>query len=414
MQQPVLSNTQSSQPNNDLNILKRFIQFLFIVSFLLFIFIGAYLTYYGEKRSISVMENRELADAPEMSMSSLIDGTFMREFESFVTDQIVFRDKWIGLHAFFTKDVLQQSIKNGVYVSENGTMNSPIGTMTDPQPLIDDLTRFATDLNKANIPIYFGLAPNKATLDSFDSSLPTYMTNEAPAMYDLIENKMSTLENINFIDYRNSLSSIQDLDDAFYKTDYHWNVFGAQLAYEDTIQSMQSEFSDIPSPLTQEELVRHTHDQPYYGSFARNTTLQYVKEGDTFEWLEPKNGFTPTNICFNGECGIDLINTAPLASKEVYTELYTVFLHRNWPLLTIDQVNPINDRRLLILKDSYANPMLTLLPEHFGHISVIDVRHYKGETIREYVKENDMDAVLFIHNVNLKDFIPLYHEKLGV
>ncbi|WP_161568096.1 DHHW family protein [Exiguobacterium sp. SH0S1] len=372
------------------------------------------MTYYGEKRAMSVMENRELAAAPTFSIDSMTEGSYMRAFESFVTDQVVFRDTWIGLHAFFTKDVLQQSIKNGVYVADDGTMNSPIGVSTDPQPFVSDLARFATEMNAADVPIYFGLAPNKATFETYDSSLPEYMTNEAPAMYDTIKQEVSAIDNVSFIDYRTSLSNLDSLSEAFYKTDYHWNAKGAHYAYMDTIKAMQADFSDIAPPLTEQQLTTYTHDQPYYGSYARSTTLQYVKEGDAFEWFEPKAGFTPTNICHDGECGLELINTAPLASSEVYNELYTVFLHRNWPLLTIDQVTPKNDKRLLVLKDSYANPMLTLLPEHFGHISVIDVRHFNGETIRQYVEANEMDAVLFIHNVNLKDFIPLYHEKLGI
>lgn len=285
----------------------------------------------------------------------------------------------------------------------------------DTNTLLGDLSTFTASMQSSGVDVYFGLAPNKASMVEVEPNMPDYMGNEAPTIFKETRDRLATVEGMTVMDYRKPLNAAEKLSDVFYKTDYHWNINGAYLAYVQTVKQIASTHPKIGDPLKPGELRTKTHERPYYGSYARSTTLQYVKSGDTFEWMEPKAGFTPNNVCYNRSetCNGNLINKKPLKSEETYTEMYSLFLHRNWPIITMDQEAPKNDIRTLILKDSYANPMLTLLPEHFGHLSVIDIRHFDESSIETYVKDNDIDVVLFIHNVNLGEFIPLYHDKLN-
>ena len=50
-----------------------------------------------EDRIFSETENRMLASRPEFSGESLLNGSFSRDYETYVTDQFVSRDKWISI-----------------------------------------------------------------------------------------------------------------------------------------------------------------------------------------------------------------------------------------------------------------------------------------------------------------------------
>lgn len=397
-------------------ITKRAFQSILIIGFLAFIIGGAYVTLTSEKRDVSVMENRTLAaSVADPTVENIMSGQYMKSVETYVTDHVFNRDSWISLHAFLSKDLFRQTVKNGIYVSADGTMESPMKEPIDTNMLLEDLSTFTTSMQTSGVDVYFGLAPNKASMVEVEPNMPDYMGNQAPAIFKETRDSLATVDGMTVMDYRKPLNEADKLSDVFYKTDYHWNIHGAYLAYAQTVKQIASDYPEVGNPLKPGELRTKTHERPYYGSYARSTTLQYVKSGDTFEWLEPKTGFTPSSICYNRSetCNGNLINKKPLKSEETYTELYSLFLHRNWPIITMDQEAPKNDTKTLILKDSYANPMLTLLPEHFGHLSVIDIRHFDESSVETYVKENDIDVVLFIHNVNLGEFIPLYHDKLN-
>lgn len=395
---------------------KRVMHTLIILGFFIFLISGTYLTLTSEKREVSDMENRKLAGPPvALSVDNVMSGAYMKSVEAYVTDHVFSRDSWISLHAFLTKDLFRQTVKNGIYVSADGTMESPMKERVDSTMLLDDLSTFTNSMQASGVNVYFGLAPNKASMVDVEPHMPDYMGNEAPEIFKDIRDGLVSVDGMTVMDYRKPLNEAKQLSDVFYKTDYHWNIDGAYLAYAQTVKQIAADNPSIEAPLKLNELRTKTHDRPYYGSYARSTTLQYVKSGDTFEWMEPKAGFTPNNICYNRSetCNGNLINKKPLKSEETYSEMYSLFLHRNWPIITMDQQTPKNDTRLLVLKDSYANPMLTLLPEHFGHLSVIDIRHFEESSIETYVRENAIDTVLFIHNVNLGEFIPLYHDKLN-
>ncbi|MFN3366819.1 MAG: hypothetical protein ACK411_10560, partial [Exiguobacterium mexicanum] len=132
---------------------------------------------------------------------------------------------------------------------------------------------------------------------------------------------------------------------------------------------------------------------------AREISLPYVERLDYLEWMEPKDGFT-TEVCRNGDdCGHSVIVREEAEQTARFADFYRVFMGENYGQLRIEQNDPVNDLHVLVLKDSYANPVLGFLGESFGTVSAIDVRYAEGKVdITDYVEENDVDLVLFMHN----------------
>lgn len=66
-----------------------------------------------------------------------------------------------------------------------------------------------------------------------------------------------------------------------------------------------------------------------------------------------------------------------------------------------------NGLKLLILKDSYANPMFQFIANHFSETRIIDLQYFKNMkidyskgSVQEYVRAHDIDVVLYIYNIN--------------
>ena len=87
--------------------------------FCLVIFGMAGLHLLTEDKKFSDSENRVLATFPKLTVSAIADGSFMRDFETYLTDQFPFRDRIISAKTF-TDRMLGKNEENGVYIGKEG------------------------------------------------------------------------------------------------------------------------------------------------------------------------------------------------------------------------------------------------------------------------------------------------------
>ena len=92
-----------------------------IVVFLVFIcgFGAAYFVI--PQREFSSNENRYLHTFPEFSLSALADGRYTSAFESYLSDQVMFRDEWMALRSGILSSAGNRDI-GGVYLGSDGYM----------------------------------------------------------------------------------------------------------------------------------------------------------------------------------------------------------------------------------------------------------------------------------------------------
>ena len=72
-----------------------------------------------DDKNFSDSENRVLGTFPKLTVSSISDGSFMRDFETYLTDQFPFRDSIISVKTF-TDRILGKNEENGVYIGKEG------------------------------------------------------------------------------------------------------------------------------------------------------------------------------------------------------------------------------------------------------------------------------------------------------
>ena len=86
------------------------------------------------------------------------------------------------------------------------------------------------------------------------------------------------------------------------------------------------------------------------------------------------------------------------SDKLKHKDKYQVFLNGNHPLIEIETDKNL-DKKILVIKDSFANNFVPFLTENYGNIFLIDLRYYT-DSINEFIKNNDINEVLFLYNVN--------------
>ena len=67
----------------------------------------------------SETENRVLAEMPRMEISEIFNGDFEADYEEYLTDQFVFRNKWISLKTSVER-LLGKKDSKDIYFSEDG------------------------------------------------------------------------------------------------------------------------------------------------------------------------------------------------------------------------------------------------------------------------------------------------------
>ncbi len=402
--------TKSEQVRSKGRRLSWVVNSLLLLGFLGTIFYGLAVYAFGTEQERSATEGRMLAQRPEPSIETILNGSYMEEFEASANDQVFERNLWIETQAWVQLNVLQQQMNNGV-ISIDGFLYDPDANESQYDSLGVFFKEFKKEMDDAGIPSYFASAPSKPVYATRQNIFPAYIESADAENRDELHERIEE-NDIPLIDLEETLGD-EPGEDIYFKTDHHWRAEGAFMAYEQIMERLSGQFPDAPV-LTADEMDVKTVDGTFYGSHAREISMPYVESADTFTYLEPKDGFT-TTVCQNGDdCGHGVLDKDVLNNTDDFTNYYNLFMGDNYALAKITQENPKNDDHLLVLKDSYANPVLGYLGESFGTVSAIDVRYLDDYdvSIAEYAKENDVDAVLFLHNDRITGLGSMYQEGL--
>ena len=108
-------------------------------------------------REFSPIENRVLQQMPTASVKTVRDGSFMRQFETYLTDQFYGRDTWTAAKAV-SERMLGKKENNGVYFCSGDTLIARFDE-PDPQQLSANLGYVEQFAQSTDVPVYFSLIP---------------------------------------------------------------------------------------------------------------------------------------------------------------------------------------------------------------------------------------------------------------
>lgn len=394
MAQPIERESKKvSQPSSSF---ERTMMWLTTISFLVILMTIGIGTIIREDRISSQLENRTLAQSVQPTRQGVVSGKDMLKLESYFTDQLLLRGTFVEMQARVSKNVFRQPFRNGIYTAKDGYLIEPSQAS---QPIVPNAFRqFTEDVKR---PVYFALAPSKTVIAERDHIIPDYVASNAIQRHKTMQDGF-TKAGITSI----SLDRLQLSD--YFKTDHHWNIDGAYQAYDEIVRTI----GKTEPTLKKVEVnpgSKRSSEHPYFGSLARKTTLAYASTGDTIEYYGADQ-FKGIDVCYDNTCGQPLIDEKFIKEEGDYADRYEVFMRGNHGILST--TSKTKGLKLLVLKDSFANPVLPFLARS-ANLEVVDVRYVnKDFDASEFAKQQNVDAVLFLHNSNIAGLMKTYQQKL--
>ena len=321
---------------------------------------------FSKDKEYSEKENRMLQQKPEISLYGIESGRWMKEYESYRSDQFVGRNFWVSLK---TKvDLLAgKRESNGVFKGKDSYLLEDIKE-PDQEQLSQNLEAIKEfESGYQNVPFYVMLVPNAANVLS-DKLPPFAVVEDQKQIFDDIQNELD--EYIHWVDVSQILKKHKS-EVIYYHTDHHWTTLGAYYAFQELAASMELDISKISTM------------KPYAVTNDFNGTLSATSGYET-GYEEPIYIYASEQTEDMPEVVVNYVNekkkTATLydTSKLEEKDKYAVFLGGNYPLIDIRTTADTTDR-LLLIKDSYANCMIPFLTPYFREIVVVDPRYYYGD-----------------------------------
>lgn len=363
--------------------IKSYCRYLPAALFCLFLLVMMLLFLLLPKKDESPEEKRVLQAAPQFSWNNLKDGSFGKDVENYLSDHFSGRKFFVGLNAYFDLYTGRNGA-NGVYKAQDGYLiQTPIPF--NEENLQKNLARFADFAQKTGIPTRLLAVPSTGYIleDKLPAAHVSYHDGEilkqvAAALWGKV-----ALINPSPLFFSQSETGRP----LYYKTDHHWTSYGAYLAYT------QFCIATGIDPISESNFQIETHPGFYGTTYSRSGL--WLEQPDEIALWKP-SGSRLVQIEENNRM---VKEQKSLFFPEHFSEMdqYPVFLDGNHGLVRI--LNPEGgEKKLLLIKDSFAHCFAPFLSAHYGEIVMVDLRYYHAP-LSALVEEDGIDEILFLYGI---------------
>ncbi len=429
--------------------------FLFLGILLFFLF----LSIIDKDQLVSESEKRTLAQRPEFSASQLFLGKWTTDYENYYSDNFPFRDVFISvskkLETLLTRFSLGEngSVIVKVEKDENDFAGEKLtseedtdGTkQTTTKPTTTQKTTILAENNaeyandKDAVVTSSILIANKRAMELFGynqsilskyaslvnniaksvgnnanvysliapTSIEFYGTKQyrtgSHSQRDAIEKIYGMLDsNVKTVDAYSVLAKNTDKY-IYFKTDHHWTARGAYCAYT----AFCNKKNIVPKAL-EDYADQGRIPGDFLGTlYAQTKSEVLAKNPDYVEFFKPEN--VEGKIYSSPEM-TDPMNFYVVARNVNSSNKYLAFIAGDQPLEKITTQNK-NDKKIIVLKESYGNAFVPFLCNDYEEIYVLDPRKLTFN-LNDFVVKNSIDDVLLI-NYAFGMSNPIYTKALG-
>lgn len=353
------------------------------IVFMVMIFTFPLIVILSKKKSFSEIENRELEKFPKISADTIKDKSFMNNIETYLSDHFPARVKWVKEKQFLEM-VTGKELINGVYICRRSLYEKL------PEPNYDEIEWSVRTINKFSeenkgTKVFAMIAPTSAGI--YADMLEPYQTEtDQKKLINEIYGKLS--DGVEKIDVFDAMYSFR-YDYIYYRTDHHWTSLGAFTAYKYAAGRMGlKSYEDYN--------VENAADD-FRGTFYSKCIYDGITP-DRIDIYKPENNVSAVSVTLSD--GIEEKTASDIYFPEFLEKYdkYCVFLGRNRAFTKI-KTNADTDRKLLLIKDSYANSFVPFLMQNYSEIAVIDPRYLKT-AMTDFVNPDDYDHTLFLYNAS--------------
>ncbi len=375
-------------------------QLWIVIPFMIIIYSIGIVNFIDKDRAESTTENRTLQQKP--GIENIISKDYPGLYESYYTDQFVGRDELLKLYTEFEMAAKKSTVR-GYYIVDKWIMPEPTVKQEDEviEASANKLNKFAKKISNDSRDIFYVSTPSKSI--ALNHLYPKY----APKDYGMENlNKFINLLDTNAIDSINIDEKFQqdysskELESFYFKTDHHWNGYGAFKGFKHIIKGTnylgEDEYNEL---FNDENYTRYDEkNKPFLGSYNRNLfylfdqneEIPYVYSTQTQKYEVFSNDgmeYTPIEID-------KVIAPEKAFNQTTYGGAYTYDL----PLYKVVNKDAPIKKKLLIVRDSYQAPTTLMFADLFETVEVLDPRNSLGITCSSAIGGSNPDIVMFMFN----------------
>ena len=358
---------------------------IFIVLLCLVFSFGLY-TLVKNPVAISQSENRNLAQFQHFTIKSFLDGSFQSSFENALSDQFPKSEKIRTLYG----ESMNKLPKYGIdaiacanrYIFLDGKQNT--NTVFDcddyilPPPMAEDPKQkqfLASDLLDEDIKKYNHINSIVDTYYYFIEEAQSFNFGTGERVLDLESTLRNRLKG-NYSMASLQFSNYDEFKRYYYKTDHHWNQVGQYQGYQDIVRLLGAGEPATPSGLI-------TNHEEYFGSRAKDArNYDFPEEFSYYKFDLPQHD-TFINRKLQEYGHQDTYSDHSYKSSRLFNH-YSYVFGGDYGEIVFDYNQPDKDN-LLIISNSFDNPIDSWIAQHFNKTYAVDPRHYKDHIGEKFV-----------------------------
>ena len=325
-------------------------------------------------KKFSDLENRNLKQKVEFTFDGFWDNSFQQNYESYVNDQFIFRDSWIDIKSR-SEYCLGKIENNGIIYGNNQFLFEKF-TSFDNERFLNNIEAINLFKDKVNANISVMVVSNSYEIYSENTPIAAPLVEQESNIKFIYD----SLKDTNNIDLLSVMQNNKE-DYIYYRTDHHWTTYGAYLAYKEFINSI----GGTPINIDDLELIRV---EDFYGTYF-SKAKPFNIEPDILTYVD----LSGVTMNISGEEYDSIYDYSQLELRDKYA----LFLRGNNPLTIVKNHNLNNGKKIVVIKDSYANSLIPFLTQNYEEIHVIDLRTFK-EKASDYINNNEIQDVLVLYN----------------
>lgn len=375
---------------------------------------------------VSLVENREMATFKWPSVSTVLDGSFQSTTDSAFSDQFMGRNLLMEIYKkmnnvltdvaylFVEEDTttLEDTPMTLYPISEDGVfkvgkdgeylVEFPYLRSTYYEDLIyrriDNYN--AVQQSHPELSMYLYRVTNARDTNWFDAA--NYVEGAGSYysqwMKDFLDSRITYRET--------EYESWEDYKEKNYKTDHHWNVYGAYQGYSDIVEMVAEDYPEIGAP--KESTGSYCSTAKFYGSLVKRSNFN-LDENIYDTICDFDYDLKEHTVTVNG------VEVEEFGQREAYrNNVYQTDKATNHyrEFFGVDSAEVIYDFgentgvNAIIFTDSYTNAIKPVLASHFDKTIYIDLRHYLSTygdyfNLKKTMEREGIDVVVYVGSLSV-------------
>ncbi len=329
---------------------------------------------FAPDKELSTSERRKLEQLPDLKWDSVMDGSFMSDFEKYTLDQFPLRDDFRTLKALTSFYLMGRADNNDIYITDGfaSKQEYPLNVNSINWAASRFKNVYDKYLKENGSKVYLSVVPDK---NYFAADKSGHLKLDYDEMISLLKEGTTFAESIDIF----PLLKLED----YYKTDTHWR--------QEQIEDVAKHIASAMGVELKAEYKVNEADRPFYGVYYGQAALPLPAE--KLYYLE--NDILDSCRVYDYETSsyIDVYDMDKLQGND----LYEVFLSGSKSLLSIENPSATTDKELIIFRDSFGSSISPLLAEGYSKITVVDIRYISPEILGRFIEFNGQD-VLFLYS----------------